>query len=549
MPSHRALACHDILITIFDYFRTPDSAWFDYDPATHNASAWYTRDALARDRQTLARCARVCRAFFYPAVTSLWSSIDELSDLLTVMRDASLPPFLGQPIQAKVDQQRQLEILPKQAMRALCYAQHVRTIRDSCKPTPPSAEEFTFSLWQAGDRTPVLQLNRLRLVLQATDTADLSQILSPSLRCFHVIFRKSSAQLDLPSDREHQRFHESSIRDLSRCIVSKAPHLRYLRITTSGEVMESWFDFVGELRELETFDALEPAYNRSTTHPLLKPLFSLSQLRHLKMRLPSTVTEPVGPNAFPALETLTLDAMFAPMCYVSNFLSAISSSQLRSLVLLNCESTMALVHASCHAIAGIVRSRFSTALRDFHLSLRGVGPVQGQPPPLIKTFEPLLGVHGLTSVRLNISPDAAVVYPSADDLHRMCEAWPKASHVHLSYHASPAPPPLCDLAAVAHQCPDLEELILPCLDASLPTMKDVTTGHGFSALRTLRTFNLFDGGWNSRIPDPPRLAAYLDTLFPEVDWQPPRLASPSWGETVEELVQLRVTRLRNSGLR
>ena len=74
--AHKALTCYDILATIFDEFATPQGAWYDYDTLSEDAKCWYLRRASTERRVTLARCARVCRAFFAPASAVLWKDVD-----------------------------------------------------------------------------------------------------------------------------------------------------------------------------------------------------------------------------------------------------------------------------------------------------------------------------------------------------------------------------------------------------------------------------------------------------------------------------------------
>ena len=82
---HRALSCHDILFTIFDQLATPEAAWYDYDALIEGPQSWYSCKPEAERRATLARCARVCRAFFGPAIAVLWKNVDSLSPLVAIL--------------------------------------------------------------------------------------------------------------------------------------------------------------------------------------------------------------------------------------------------------------------------------------------------------------------------------------------------------------------------------------------------------------------------------------------------------------------------------
>ena len=82
---HRALLCYDVLCTIFEQLAASEELWYDFDVSTGDASSWYERRADCEQRRTLARCARVCRAFFTPAVAVLWRDLDSLAPIARVV--------------------------------------------------------------------------------------------------------------------------------------------------------------------------------------------------------------------------------------------------------------------------------------------------------------------------------------------------------------------------------------------------------------------------------------------------------------------------------
>ena len=83
---HRALLCYDVLCTIFDQLAAPEDAWYDYDVSNRDAHCWYARRVDSQRRTTLARCARVCRAFFAPVTAILWRDVDSLTPLISALR-------------------------------------------------------------------------------------------------------------------------------------------------------------------------------------------------------------------------------------------------------------------------------------------------------------------------------------------------------------------------------------------------------------------------------------------------------------------------------
>ena len=85
---HRALQCYDILRSIFEELAPLEEVWYDHEVAFGNGNAWYSRQVDFARKNTLARCARVCKAFYTPAISVLWRDLDNLSPFLTVIRAA-----------------------------------------------------------------------------------------------------------------------------------------------------------------------------------------------------------------------------------------------------------------------------------------------------------------------------------------------------------------------------------------------------------------------------------------------------------------------------
>lgn len=430
---------------------------------------------------------------------------------------------------------------------------------------PSQASEHDFSALEACiEAAPVLpQLQRLRWVQAVPSGTELLHLIPPSLYSLHLIFRKSPTWSDSVSSSEYELY----VRSLLKEVHTRAPHLRYLRVSTSGDIQESWIEPLCSLSNLQNVDLLERIYSEVMTSPLLGPLASLRNLQHLKLRLPVELPSSIETDGFPALETLTLDTMFAPLRTVSAFLSAVTSQRLSSLLIQGCECTTDVVTSSLYDTCAVIRERFAPSLRTLELSLRGVSPTDAAAAhpghqPLVHTIAPLLDMHDLRDVAIEIAPEVAVVPASEHDLERMAEAWPKATRLHLAYFPAAASPSLKDIAGFAQRCLGVTDLVLPGIDAStangienlkldmerlLPTVarSDLGLGSGGNgkAPHGLRSLCLSDSGWNSHIPDPMLLAKFLDALFPEVEWKCPPLASEHWRETIQEVMNLRIMRL------
>ncbi|PIL24728.1 hypothetical protein GSI_12614 [Ganoderma sinense ZZ0214-1] len=560
---HWALSCHDILCTIFEQFVVAEDKWSDYDTSIGDANSWFARRADASRRRTLARCARVCKAFFAPAITVLWRDIDNLSPLLTAMR-SSLRSAAAAPM------------VFEQRMRVSEYARHIRAVHGLGKPSQAPEQDFSaLEGWM--EAAPLLpQLQRMRWVQAVPSGTELLHLVPSSLHSLHIIFRKSPTWSDSDSVSLHGQpsKYELYVRSLLKEVTARIPKLRYLRVSTTGDIPESWLEPLCSLSSLENVDLLERIYSEVMTAPLLGPLASLRNLQTLKLRLPIDLPSNMERDGFPTLESLILDTMFAPLRTVSTFLSTITSQRLSSLLIQGCECTTDAVTSSLYDTCDVVRTRFASSLRTFELSLRGVGPPGAHHQPLVRAIEPLLDLHDLRDVCISIAPEVAVVPASEHDLERMAEAWPRATRLHLAYFPSAASPSLKDIAGFAQHCLGLTDLVLPGIDASAATagienlkQAPLAAAHSDSkegaeamevedagnepekAPHGLRSLCLSDSGWNSYIPDPLLLAKFLDALFPEVEWKCPPLASEHWRETIQEVMNLRIMRLVSQRVR
>ncbi|KAI8985576.1 hypothetical protein BD414DRAFT_441235 [Trametes punicea] len=540
MP-HPALSCYDILFAVFQHLESPEETWYDYDPTIQESSAWHIRHAAAENRRTLASCAQVCRAFFQPAVALLWRDVDDTSQLFDLLRAA--PLCSAEPIAGRCagDEKGKLACLSNQAARALQYAWHVRAIHGPRKQVRSHRDQSRLPAWvQMQPLFPQLRYLRWTMSASHRTNCDFAELVPSSLHGLHLVFPRQT-QGNGPSTAVSDRPCQDFARKLTSEFVLKARSLRYLRITVLDKMHESWLDSVSglPLGQLETFD-LESPPEASAPLSFLRPLAALQYLRHLGLRLPGSVPA-VGADAFPSLCTLMLDANLVQLRAISAFLSTISSHSLESLTLLNCQSTSAAINFEMHELADILRRRFSGSLRRLVLNLLGTSHPQAEPQSLTKTLEPLLDVHAMSDLTLSLSRDVHALTSSKEDLRKMAKAWPKVTRLHLSYGGAALS--VHDLEYLAHHCASLTDLIIPAIDASVSQGEDVLLRRQYLPRHGLRFLSLHDGGTCSTIPNPGRLARWLDTLFPKVDWRCPRGGSEPWQDTVEELVQLRIARL------
>ncbi|KAI1791787.1 hypothetical protein LXA43DRAFT_944802 [Ganoderma leucocontextum] len=466
-----ALLNQDVAYVIFQHLAVPDASWYDYDTATCNTKSV---DDTTERRGTLARCARVCRALLFPAVSVLWRNLDSL-ETLGVLAQSSTPQ--------------------KAEVRDCGLSRSV--MATNLRPVP--------------------------------GTTDLLPLLSPALRSLHILFRSS---------RNTRRYeHQTFVGALLLQAAERVPNLRYLRLTRASGIPEAWLLHVDQFACVEVLDISEPTYDEVTTRDLLPRLAAMGNLRSLKLRLPAATINGAYDHAtrsFGALQDLHLDCKHASLDYAIALLRLVSSPYLASVRLEECECPTDSLSGSLLEFCTVLHAAFGPTFRTIFLSMTLIGAPVVFEHPLVKHLEPLFHIRELTEFcfRTALASGNVSIPVSESDLAAMAESWPRLRHLDLNYVPVAERPGLRTLLSFARHCPSLTSLNLPCIDA-----RDVEFLSPCPPHLSLTFCSVSDCGWDSLIPDPEGLAQFLKALFPNLTLFRPqlRIVSEHWVGTVESL--------------
>ncbi len=318
-----------------------------------------------------------------------------------------------------------------------------------------------------------------------------------------------------------------------------APNLTYLRITRTSGIREAWLLPVDQLARLEVLDISEPTYDEVTTCDLLPRLAAMDCLRSLKLRLPPLLGHKM-PNpatrGFGALQDVYLDCKHASLDDAITFLRAVSSPHLGSVRLEECECPTNSFASSLLELCTLLHDVFGSTIRAISLSVTPIGAPVVFEHALTKYLEPLLHLRELAEFRFCVSRasrNVSIPVPE-QNLVAIAESWPRLSRLDLNYRGPTVEPPTTrPLLSLARHCPVLITLNLPCVDA-----RDVALVSADPPHLSLASFSVFDGGWDSLIPEPGYLAQYLKTLFPKVVLERARLEAEQWSQTVASFDRL-----------
>ncbi|EJF57204.1 hypothetical protein DICSQDRAFT_183328 [Dichomitus squalens LYAD-421 SS1] len=479
-----ALANQDVLYTVFEHFVASETAWYDFDIMTRRVKSVDDPEEIVR-RRTLASCARVCRAFLFPAMTILWRDLDSL-----------------EPLNALV--------------------QH-------------RASQVTESIAQFLDSTISTTFLRIGRCWTATTFT-----LAPrTITLGAEVFRGAPAW-----DHHRRCEYQTFVETLLLRAAESAPCLTYLRITRGNGILEDWLRPVCRFSRVQVLDILEPAYDAVTTSDLLPRLGAMESLRSLKLRLPAAVGHAFdnGTQSFTALRVLDLGSRFASLHDAIKMLRLVSSPYLESVHVDGCECETGLLSAGLHDLCTVLDARFAPTLRTISLSITPIGSPIAFEQPLVKYLIPLLRIRHLADVRLHLASKNVSVVVSVSDFVTIAESWPHLEHLELSYVPSGKAPSLRALIPLARLCPFLTHVQLPRIDARDVEMASIPSH------RSLMSFSISDGGWDSLIPDPQGVAYFLRKLFPNAELGRPHLASEQWCRTVKEFRDSRARKDRGNDL-
>ncbi|EPQ60192.1 hypothetical protein GLOTRDRAFT_89777 [Gloeophyllum trabeum ATCC 11539] len=465
---HAALAIDEILSKIIAFTLRRKSV--QDDAASLDASS----------RHGLLQVALVCKAFWEPAMSMLWRTLDSLEPLLLLV-----PGLQIHDDSCVLDQDLVIEDIS--TLRK--YARHVRTValkRNITVPTPILAK-----IRVATGAESLLPRLRVLYCVKEGFSHEISLCLSSTVEQLTVILSKDSRE---GTDRE------ALAAFLSGLLSMKDPEARLTLLHITGRLLEGTMKMVSafpKLREvgLSLHSSTDPdSSNSGGVGKSLLP--ALSQMEYLtRLDLDVAGSDPfVLPLALPSLQHLRLIGL----CSV--ILSALHGSSLPSLVELN----IVVLRQQSGSLDGILSSRISYFNLRI-LVIRLVGSQTDSPLRGRDLLAPLLRLRALQVFRLN-SRNIRVDLDN-EDMALIAKAWPELFLLNIF---TPLPtdckaPNLLGLIPFAEHCPHLSYLTVPVnANCALPSQPPVF-------LHELRHIDLMD----SPVTVAPHVVArFLHCLFP-----------------------------------
>ncbi|KAH9887322.1 hypothetical protein C8Q73DRAFT_260760 [Cubamyces lactineus] len=440
---HRALTCIDILDEVF--------IWFDL------ANFFNAFNCVDDDRtRALARSARVCKAFFQPAIRVLWRRLENavvifhtLPSLLQVSEDKQTRGGLPHP-----EYHLPEDVPAAEWDRLSVYAIHVETLNASEEPSL-RREEMTHDSWRTlrarFDDKPIFpNLRDLFWLIDDDGPERIIPFLSPTIEWLSIRCSTPSWEYTPDRAREWQRYLTVLIDEVSTCI----PGLRQLSFSVCYHLSPS---FVTTPLSNANFAGLSKLDMYSTDPLQPSDLVALSRITSLESLELSVVDCPTGllhPAHFDNLRRLRigrqsaadriLDLFTAPSLQrldVHNFRIE-DTSDLRRMCTAWARSFPALQELVCmldeHDVAGLETCSISSLVA------------------------PLCSLHGLRM--LCVWLDSLPITIDDDDLSTFAEAWPSLETLIIQGNADLAAEyyvaGLGGLVALTEKCPRLRDLRL-----------------------------------------------------------------------------------------
>lgn len=320
-----------------------------------------------------------------------------------------------------------------------------------------------------------------------------SLFITPSLRSAVIFLNQTDwgvfEDICGPEPRE-----KHSVQWFLESIANETPSLTRLCIV--GPCPSRWFLSVKQFQRLRNLDLGDAGL---VDHELLDAMSSFQYLSEASMHVGES---PSGYNvqrpAFRSLNTLRISGTPSS---INTVLNAVDSNNLFSLAVVTNSSVAPELSWSC---SEILRSKFRNSLRRIHMRLP-LASEAGASPYIMDALEPLLGLHSLDDLSLEIDGGVRI---RDSDIHTMASSWRLLQRFYLWRRSVEPDPSLQSLTAFAYNCPHLLELAL-VLDARLPVglAASHTSGHPLRSLRLLGNVCLGD-------PDP--VAPFISCLFPSL---------------------------------
>ncbi|KAI0336593.1 hypothetical protein GY45DRAFT_1332712 [Cubamyces sp. BRFM 1775] len=445
---HRALTCVDILDEVF--------IWFDI------ANFFGAFNCVDDDRIcTLARSARVCKAFFQPAIRVLWRRLEYVTVIFH-----TLPSF----VKVHEDKPRTYGGLPRPEYRLprdvpsaewdrlSIYAVYVETLHASQEPSVRT-EEMTQDSWRSlkelcHDKPIFPNLRDLFWLIDDDGPESIIPFLSPTIKWLSLFC--STPPWDFTPDRARE--WQKHIRVVIGEISARVPLLRELSVSTCRPMPPSFAttplsdaNFI-ELRVLGLYSA-EPL--RPSDLAAVSRIASLESLElsvvDCKVHDP---TDHLLPVCFNNLRRLRLDRQSA----VDGVFDLFTAPSLQRLDVHDFRiNNTSDLRRMCAAWA-----RSFPALQELICMLDEHDTTGWEPSSISSLVAPFCGLRGLST--LCVWLNSLQVTVDDHDLSTFAEAWPSLKTLIVQGNSETVPDDfiagLPGLIALAKQCPHLQDLRL-----------------------------------------------------------------------------------------
>ncbi|CCM00615.1 uncharacterized protein FIBRA_02651 [Fibroporia radiculosa] len=506
--SRTSLQCDDILFEIFQNLHPPNVQYGT--PGSSKIEA----------RKTLARCARVCKAFLPYALDHLWWEIDSISvalKVLPVLCVTSAKEVLientGEWVYIELPSpsvlvrrpiaQAQLpmdNILPHELIRYRLYAARVHKLHVSSEvwddvlprikhvtrllggPLFPSIEELEYS-----SLDPIIHLTTIFPYIAATGS---------SLSCLSV--RTSRVT----------RFFWEAMQDLDvlQPIIPACSGIHQLSLNGHWH-SSSAASFIGAFIHLKTIQ-----FVGSVDSALMRTFATLPDLAELHIRVERVETE-ARTSKFRSLRKFQLEGThFATL---NRFVELCECPDVQSFRVRIITEPISFVPwilfpwAFLPLLLTTIASKVSRSLRS--LDVEAALPVGTTMVTLASILSPLRAIRTLQSIKLNTTPPFTTNYNwVVGPLHEIALGWPGLKEFQV--HGGTLPNALQVIFDLVSVCPRLRIIILPKVILSPPSELN-TYGLSRHSLRVIYVGYSFA---KSR-KEARQVASLLNPVFPDLD--------------------------------
>ncbi|KAI0962272.1 hypothetical protein AcV7_001152 [Taiwanofungus camphoratus] len=489
MHPSRALQNNDILREIFQCLA-------NRNPTYH------------RNRKALVRSARVCKAFFDPALDVLWGSLDNLLPLFKIftpfvkvrMNDMEAEHGVWTDVYCLCG-----DITEDEWTRFQQYARRVRTLCHDLYGTKSNIDSMVYTyLVRHNKGQPLLPfLRELEWGQLLSTNMDLLAFASPTLRRFRFQFN-GKADRNKPSPGRN-----FGLQVLIRTMLSVAPGLKDVSVSNFGNPLYYMpITRCSNIRKVEITDR-QPVLNVT----ILQALSTMKNLADLSL-IPLTWEEESNlvSVTLTGLQRLVVKGTARNM---TRFFKILSAPNLCSLVL-RVQGDAHHAERNFHDCLVAACTQYGSSLRaihllsSFHLLGENLSPVADV--SLMGFIEPLLGLHDIETISIRCGFNHHCKVSAKDqDIHDMATAWPNLTELDLSYRPAMEAPSIASIVDFALLCPKLRTLALPSLNTGFPSNLDQypILSHN---LRKLRFGYPTDAETDSL-----RMAQFIDRFFPNLD--------------------------------